>query len=138
MPKINWMYMCDYAYKDMAGKTSIIGMFSDINTLKLPVKYQQIFTILEVEKVASEVFDLEVTISSPSEKEITKRLGKQIGAQAQSDKVIKLTMIFAFYGVNLSEAGEYHLLLFLNGNCIHSIPFRVHLIKLKKKEPEQA
>ncbi len=134
MPKINWMYLCDYAYKDVAGKTSIIGMFTDINALQLPAKYQQLFTIMELDKVDSETFKLEVVISSPSEKEITKKIVQEIKPQGNSGKVIKLTMIYAFYGIDLLEAGEYHLLLFLDGNCIHSIPFRVHLLNIKKKE----
>lgn len=134
MPKINWMYLCDYAYKDVAGKTSIIGMFTDINALQLPTKYQQLFTIMELDKVDSETFKLEVVISSPSEKEITKRIVQEVKQQGSAGKVIKLTMIYAFYGIDLLEAGEYHLLLFLDGNCIHSIPFRVHLLNIKKKE----
>jgi hypothetical protein len=134
MPKINWMYLCDYAYRDVAGKTSIIGMFTDINVLQLPSKYQQLFTILELDKVDSEIFKLEVVISSPSEKEITKRIVQEVKQQGSSGKVVKLTMIYAFYGIDLAEAGEYHLLLFLDGNCIHSIPFRVHLLDIKKKE----
>lgn len=134
MPKVNWMYLCDYAYKDVVGKTSIIGMFSDINVVQFPSKYQQLFTIMEVEKAASEQFKLEVVISSPSEKEITKKVGREIGVQAGSNKVLKMTMIYAFYGIELAEAGEYHVLLFLNEDCIHSIPFRVHQLKMKKKE----
>ncbi|MHB8808184.1 MAG: DUF6941 family protein [Anaerolineaceae bacterium] len=133
MPKINWMYLCDYAYKDVAGKTSIIGMFTDINALQLPSKYQQLFTIMELDKVDSETFKLEVVISSPSEKEITKKIVQEIKPQGNAGKVVKMTMIYAFYGIDLTEAGEYHLLLFLNGNCIHSIPFRVHLVDIKKK-----
>jgi len=134
MPKINWMYLCDYAYKDVAGKTSIIGMFTDINALQLPTRYQQLFTILEVDKIDNETFKLEVVISSPSETEITKRIGQEIKSQGNSGKIIKMTMIYAFYGIDLTEAGEYHLLLFLDGSCIHSIPFRVHLLNIKKKE----
>ncbi|MGV8026237.1 MAG: hypothetical protein AB2L18_06760 [Anaerolineaceae bacterium] len=133
MPKINWMYLCDYAYKDVAGKTSIIGMFTDINALQLPTKYQQLFTIMELDKVDSETFKLEVVISSPSEKEITKKIVQEVKQQGNAGKVVKMTMIYAFYGIDLTEAGEYHLLLFLDGNCIHSIPFRVHLIKINKK-----
>ncbi len=136
MPKINWMYLCDYAYKDVAGKTSIIGMFTDINALQLPTKYQQLFTIMELDKVDSETFKLEVVISSPSEKEITKKIVQEVKQQGNSGKVIKMTMIYAFYGIDLTEAGEYHLLLFLDGNCIHSIPFRVHLLNIKKKETQ--
>jgi len=130
------MYLCDYAYRDVAGKTSIIGMFSDINVLRLPAKYQQLFTILELDKVDSEIFKLEVVISSPSEKEITKRIVQEVKQQGSSGKVVKLTMIYAFYGIDLAEAGEYHLLLFLDGNCIHSIPFRVHILNIKKKQSE--
>ncbi|HAF62429.1 MAG TPA: hypothetical protein DCK95_08895 [Anaerolineaceae bacterium] len=128
------MYLCDYAYKDVAGKTSIIGMFTDINVLQFPSKYQQIFTILEVEKAADEQFKLEVAISSPSEQEITQKVGREIGVQSPSHKIIKMTMIYAFYGIELAEPGEYHVLLFLNNDCIHSIPFRVHQLKVKKKE----
>ena len=134
MPKINWMYLCDYACKDVAGKTSIIGMFTDINVLQLPSKYQQLFTIMELDKVDSETFKLEVVISSPSEKEITKKIVQEVKQQGNAGKVVKMTMIYAFYGIDLTEAGEYHLLLFLDGNCIHSIPFRVHLLNIKKKE----
>ena len=130
------MYLCDYAYKDVAGKTSIIGMFTDINALQLPTKYQQLFTIMELDKVDSETFKLEVVISSPSEKEITKKIVQEVKQQGNSGKVIKMTMIYAFYGIDLTEAGEYHLLLFLDGNCIHSIPFRVHLLNIKKKETQ--
>jgi len=130
------MYLCDYAYRDVAGKTSIIGMFTDINVLQLPSKYQQLFTILELDKVDSEIFKLEVVISSPSEKEITKRIVQEVKRQGSLGKVVKLTMIYAFYGIDLAEAGEYHLLLFLDGNCIHSIPFRVHILNIKKKQSE--
>ncbi len=133
MPKINWMYLCDYAYKDMAGKTSIIGMFSDINVLRLPAKYQQLFTIMEMDKIDNETIKVEVVVSSPSEKEITKRIVQELKPQGSAGKVIKLTMIYAFYGIELTEEGEYHLLLFLDGNCIHSIPFRVHILQVKKK-----
>ncbi|NMB61176.1 MAG: hypothetical protein GYA18_02400 [Chloroflexi bacterium] len=133
MAKINWMYLCDYAYKDVAGKTSIIGMFTDINVLKFPSKYQQLFTILELEKLASESFKLEVGLSSPSEQELSKRIGGDIRPQGDSERLMRVTMIYAFYGIQLPEPGEYHLLLFLNEECIHSIPFRVHLLEIKKK-----
>ncbi len=138
MPKVNWMYLCDYAYKDVTGKTSIIGMFNNINVLRLPNKYQQIFTIMEVEKLARENCKLEVIITSPSGEEITKKVGREIGAQGTTTQVMKITLIYAFYGIPLKEPGEYHALLFLDGECIHSIPFRVRVLKLKRKSEEAA
>lgn len=53
--KINFAHLCDYGTISKEGKLSVLGIFSNINTAKLPSVHPQMFVAFELEIPAAQV-----------------------------------------------------------------------------------
>jgi hypothetical protein len=128
MPSINWVYLCDYAYLDAAGKMSVIGMFEFIKAPQLPLSWPQIYVAVYLTASEGEEFRLKVLITSPSKKEIRKIEVQAKGVSAIPGSIGKAANIFlpiGFYNLKFSETGEYHIEIFVDDTPIHSISLNI-------------
>ncbi len=125
MPVIKWAFLCDYASVDPAGKAYIIGTFDHINFSRLPQRWPQLYVALEMQTGGEEQFELSAQITSPSGEEASRRINIPFKSPASQPR--KGFVAFAFFNTLFTEAGEYHIELFLDGTCIHFIPLQVRL-----------
>jgi hypothetical protein len=125
MPTIDWAYLCDYAYTDASGKTSIVGMFENYSVQSLPATLNQLFIILKMKLAPTDEFQIAIGITSPSGEHVTPLSQQKVIAGGMERGVV----IFGFYLIKFSEIDEHHIEIFLNGVSVHHIPLNVILIQ---------
>jgi hypothetical protein len=128
MPTINWVFLCDYAFVDVAGKASIIGTFENMNFHRLPSKWAQFYVALKLMADPNDQFNLGVVVSSPSGDEI-----KRIDAPNIRTGGKKAILTFGFYNTEFTETGEHHIELLLDDTSIHVMPFTIKIVKPQKR-----
>ncbi len=127
MATIDWVFLCDYAYVDAAGKASIIGMFENLGAPTLPVHFPQIYVALGLKLAPGDNFQLSASLSSPSGKELSKINPQPVVIPANAP-VMKGVITLAFYHVRFTETGEHHIEVFMNETCVHAIPLCVSIV----------
>lgn len=133
MPTIDYVFLCDYAFQDAAGKTSIIGVFENINAAQLPFQWPQLFVALKMKVLANENLKLRVVLNSPTSKELFKiEVGDlraeptgQPGQSVPPNTVLPVFLPLPMYSVQFAEPGQHHIEIFVNGNPVHSLPINV-------------
>lgn len=131
MPSIDWAFLCDYAFVDVSGKASIIGMFENINTPTLPLSHPQMYIALGMKLIPGDSFEVSAKITSPSGHEISKVNPTKVALPANAPQVGKAIVSFGFYNTQFAETGEHHIEIFLDENSIHFIPININLITRK-------
>lgn len=127
MPTIDWAFLCDYAFVDAAGKSSIIGVFENINTRNLPTSHPQMYIALGMKLAPSDNFEVSSRITSPAGREVAKVDKQRITVPPNPPGVGKGVVCFGYYGTTFTETGEHHIEIWLNGDCVHFIPINIQL-----------
>lgn len=127
MPQIDWIFLCDYASVDPAGKMSIIGMFENINVPGLPFKLPQMYIAVNLRAAGGENFELSSRISAPNGSEVARQGPVKIVIPPNLPSVGKIYATFAYFGTVFNEPGEFHIELFINENSVHILPVTVSL-----------
>ena len=131
MATIDFVFLCDYAFIDSSGKTSIIGTFDNINAAEIPLTWPQMFVAVKFTASQNESLNLRMLLSAPSGKEIYRveanaRPGAvPPGRQNDPHSTINGFLPLPMYNVNFTEYGEHHIEIFIDGNPIYSIPVNV-------------
>ena len=126
MASINWIFLCDYAFVDAAGKASIIGMWEHINARQLPVMWPQLYIVMNLIPDPTVETNIGVIISSPSGQEIAKIDGAKLRTPPTPSGILnRAVLTFGFFNTNFKEPGEHHIEIFINGVSIHSLPFTI-------------
>ncbi len=125
MPAINWTFLCDYAFVDMAGKASIIRTFENLNFRSLPGIWPQMYIALEIVIGEGETFSFTALMTSPSGNKVAEIKAKDVRAERAGKGIFT----FGFFNTKFTETGEHHIELFIDENSIHIIPFAVQLTK---------
>jgi uncharacterized protein DUF6941 len=131
MPTIDWAFLCDYAFVDASGKSSIIGVFENINALALPTTHSQMYVALGMKFSPGDDFEVGSKITSPTGKEISQVNAQRITIPANANGAAKGVVAFGYYGTQFSETGEHHIEIFLNGNSVYFIPVTIALLNHK-------
>jgi hypothetical protein len=127
MPAINWSFICDYAFVDEKGRASIIRTFSFIHAHHLPIRYPQLFLVLEILSARAETFTLGALINSPSGETIARVEIKHAGSDQGGSATEKIVLPIAFYNLQFSETGEHHIEIFINESSIHFMPLMIQV-----------
>ena len=126
MATIDWVFLCDYAYVDAAGKASIIGIFENVSSPTLPLQLPQLYVALGLKLAPGDNLQLSATLSSPSGIELS-RINPQSVVIPDDAPVMKGVITLGFYQVRFSETGEHHVEILMNGNSVHVIPLCVSI-----------
>lgn len=127
MAEIIWVHLCDYAFSDRSGKSSIIGEFDRIYSAKFPVKFAQMFIVLKIRLRQAERFTLETVIRAPDGHTIAsstvpeERMMPNPGSQ-------NAVFNFGFYMLIFPEPGEYAVDIRVNATTVHVLPLRVETV----------
>ena len=126
MASINWIFLCDYAFVDAAGKASIIGMWEHINARQLPLVWPQMYIVMNFIPDPTEETTIGVILSSPSGQEITKIEGAKLkNPPVPSGILNRAVLTFGFFNTAFKEPGEHHIEILINSVSIHSLPFTI-------------
>ncbi len=130
MASINWIFLCDYAYVDAAGKASIIGMWEHINARQLPITWPQMYVVMNLIPDPTAETTIGVILSSPSGQEIAKIEGAKLKNPASPAGVLnRAVLTFGFFNTIFKEEGVHHIEIFINGISIHSLAFTILIPK---------
>ncbi len=127
MAEIIWVHMCDYAFSDRSGKSSIIGEFDRIFAAKFPIKFAQLFVVLKIHLAQAERFTLETVIRAPDGHTIAsstvpeERMMPNPGSQ-------NAVFNFGFYMLIFPEPGEYSVDIRVNGTTVHVLPLHAETV----------
>jgi hypothetical protein len=127
MAEIIWVHLCDYAFSDRSGKSSIIGEFDRIFAVKFPIKFAQLFVVLKIRLAQGERFTLETVIRAPD--------GHTIASSTVPEERMMLNpgsqnavFNFGFYTLIFPEPGEYAVDIRVNGTTVHVLPLHAETI----------
>jgi len=126
MASINWVFLCDYAFVDAAGKASIIGMWEHINARQLPLVWPQMYIVMNILPDPTAETNIGVILSSPAGQEIAKIEGAKLKNPPTPSGILnRAVLTFGFFNTIFKEAGVHHIEIFINGVSIHSITFTI-------------
>lgn len=111
--KLNFLHICDEVIASIDGKISIIGMFSVINTLKVPANHPKFYIVVNMTADPGK-YDQLIEIVSPSGRVVSKIEGKSV--------IIKeggvSNFIANFVNTPLPELGRYNIRVSVEGKIL--------------------
>ena len=127
------MIICDQVIEDRGtGKRSLIGIFHNINTMRLPATFPSAYVFISLangkgkvqgrlecvnEKTNEELFNIQGTLDFSGSEDIAE-------------------MVFGLENINFKEAGAYDLRFITNDELIMSRKLTVNLVEQKETEKE--
>lgn len=127
--KINFSFLCDYAFIGEAGKLSIIGMFQNINpSVVLPFIHPQIFVVVSISIKGAGSYDAEI-------KFIRSRDGldvippQKFNIPVKDDSQTTTVLLGQMLNVKFEELGPYEAQVLVNGEKLTTIPVSVGVNK---------
>ncbi len=123
--KLHTLLLCDYALTAQDGKISAIGVFSQINVVRMPATHGRCFIVAILEATPGS-HELTFQVVSPSGKQTLQqppRLRIDVPAAATSANIVA-----DLKGMRIAEIGRYRIELRAGGEVLGSSPFTVNLI----------
>lgn len=136
MLKITYAHLCEKAFLSQNGNLNLIGIFEKVTTQNFPMVFPQLSLVTNIQ---SEPGQHSMTIKVVSKKdgsEIAKPINLNMNVQAndQQPGPQNIRIIGDINNLNIKEAGEYEVHIFLNGEQQFSLPFSAQ--QAKKPIPE--
>jgi len=130
-PHLEWLHICDYAFRDEHGKLCLIGMFDALHSLRLPGRLP-VFSVAIGLTDGQGIYQAALQIEAPSERTIDLPLPaiQLQNRQTKGRAVIRLA------GLPFEEFGAYTFRLKIDGQPLEH---PVHVLDhLELKPPEGA
>lgn len=122
---LHTLLLCDYALTAQDGKISAIGVFSQINVMRLPAAHGRCF-IVAILEASPGPHELELQVVAPSGKDTLDhgpRLQIEVPPNATSANIVA-----DLKGLRIEEIGRHRVELRSEGRVLGSSPFNVNLI----------
>lgn len=119
------LLLCDYALTAQDGKISAIGVFSQINVMRLPASHGRCF-IVAILEAAPGPHELTFQVVSPSGRDTLQqapRLRIEVPPNATSANIVA-----NLQGMRIEEIGRHRIELRTGDEVLGSSPFTVNLI----------
>ncbi|MBI2010753.1 MAG: hypothetical protein HYS89_00740 [Candidatus Colwellbacteria bacterium] len=131
-PKINYAFLCDYAFISGGDKLNIIGIFKNINTQNLPAQHPLMFVVTSIAVATKGNFKVNIKfVRRLDNVEIIPPLDFDISMVSdEGSREGELGVIGQIANLKFEEAGMYDVLVLVNGENIGSLPLQV--LHLKK------
>ena len=123
MPSINWVFLCNNAYVDGAGRPCLTGIFEDLNVGSLPINQPQMYVGLQVTMAGGESYQVRVEMLSPSG-QVLSTINTSLIALPTGGRTF---LPFEISNVMFSETGEHQIRILFDGIQIYSLPFAVRI-----------
>jgi hypothetical protein len=119
------LLLCDYALTAQDGKISAIGVFSQINVVRMPATHGRCFIVALLEATPGK-HDLSIQVVAPSGQPTLQqapRLRIEVPPTATSANIVA-----DLKGMRLSEIGRHRIEMRASDQLLGSSPFTVNLI----------
>lgn len=119
------LLLCDYALTAQDGKISAIGVFSQINVVRMPATHGRCFIVALLEATPGK-HDLSIQVVAPSGQPTLQqapRLRIEVPPTATSANIVA-----DLKGMRLSEIGRHRIEMRAGEQVLGSSPFTVNLI----------
>ena len=123
MPAINWVFLCNNAYVDGAGRSCLTGIFENLNVGSLPVNQPQMFIGLQVTMAGGESYHVLVEVISPSG-EVLSTNNTSLTALPSGGRTF---LPFEISNIMFSETGEHRIRILFDEVPVYSLPFAVRI-----------
>jgi hypothetical protein len=123
--KLHSLLLCDYALTAQDGKISAIGVFSQINVMRMPATHGRCFIVALLEATPG-THELSIQVVAPSGKPALQqapRLRIEVPASATSANIVA-----DLKGMRLEEIGRHRIEMRAGEDVLGSSPFTVNLI----------
>ncbi len=127
MPDVNLhtLLLCDYAITAQDGKISAVGIFSQINVMRLPASHGRCFVVAILEATPG-AHEIGLQVIAPSGKPTLQqapRLRIEVPPTATSANIVA-----DLKGLRLEEIGRHRIELRAGDEVVGTSPFNVNLI----------
>lgn len=122
---VHTLLLCDYALTAQDGKISAVGVFSQINVMRLPASHGRCF-IVAILEASSGPHELTFQVVSPSGRDTLQqapRLRIEVPPNATSANIVA-----DLKGMRIEEIGRHRIELRAGETVLGSSPFTVNLI----------
>lgn len=122
---VHTLLLCDYALTAQDGKISAVGVFSQINVMRLPASHGRCF-IVAILEASPGPHELTFQVVSPSGRDTLQqapRLRIEVPASATSANIVA-----DLKGMRIEEIGRHRIELRAGEAVLGSSPFAVNLI----------
>ncbi|HEY6609364.1 MAG TPA: hypothetical protein VI277_09230 [Candidatus Limnocylindria bacterium] len=123
--KLHTLLLCDYALTAQDGKISAIGVFGQINVMRMPATHGRCFIVAILEATPG-AHELTFQVVAPSGKPTLQqepRLRIEVPPNATSANIVA-----DLKGMRLDEIGRYRIEMRAGDELLGSSPFTVNLI----------
>lgn len=129
-PSLEWLHICDYAFRDEHGKLCLIGLFDALHSIRLPGRLPVFCVAIGVTDGLGK-YEAELQILAPSGKTIDLKLPPIHLAERRA----KARAVIRLASMPFEEFGRYSFRLKLDGQ---PIDYPVHLLDhLELQTPDQ-
>jgi hypothetical protein len=110
LPTVDWLHVCDHAFRDEQGKLCLIGLFDTLASQKLPGHLPLLSVAIGLSDGEGS-YEIGLQVSAPSGKTVNMKLPpvQMANRKAKARAVIRLN------GMPFEEFGTYVFRLVLNG-----------------------
>jgi hypothetical protein len=110
LPTVDWLHVCDHAFRDEQGKLCLIGLFDTLASQELPGRLPMLSVAIGLSDGSGE-YEIGLQVTAPSGKAVNMNLPpvQLADARAKARAVIRLN------GMPFEEFGTYTFRLILDG-----------------------
>lgn len=124
--KTNFAFICDYASFSEGAKLNILGIFSNINTVKIPITQPQLYFVANLSFKQIGLYKVAVRLQSPSREDIIKPL--EFDASIKSSLTNEFGILAQINAVSFSTEGKYVFRVFVDDKLVREVPLTVNKI----------
>lgn len=110
LPTLEWLHVCDHAFRDESGKLCMIGLFDSLASMELPGRLPMISVALGLADGLGD-YEVGLQIESPS----GQSQAMQLPPVQLADRKAKARAVIRLAGMPFEEFGTYTFRLVLDG-----------------------
>lgn len=129
--KLNFAFLCDSAFLSEGGKLNIIGIFKNINGLKLPLQHPQMVVVTNININRRGTYKETIKLIRKKDNlSIVSPLEFNISTADDGKK--EFGIIGQLANIKFDEVGSYAIQILINETVINELPLMVNIITPKQ------
>lgn len=120
MAEVDYMHICDYAFKAEGGKSCIIGIFTVLNAATFPCTHPHMVLAVQLQGQPHEAIALKIEVGRPNG-DVLAGLDAKLVAGADGTAFVNLNLI----NLQFPEPGRYTVKVLSGGRSLSTQSFQV-------------